>query len=530
MNRSCLNHSLIPGTSRLFSDYLYHFDRISGFYDWNPFDVESYACAAARIEFPADRRRTIVEALREQNPDAQNLSFLESPRGVAVVTGQQVGLFGGPAYTIFKAVTAARLAKQLNEEGIPAVPIFWLATEDHDIAEVDHAWTFDRSVTPVKLQATARSFGGPAGKAVLERVPLEELSKTLDGFAYKGEVLAMVERAYRPDNTLGEGFLELVRELLKPFGLIFLDPLHASFRRIVAPFLAETASLTPDIMRAVLDRNRELEQAGYHAQVFADAETSPIFLLDGKQRVPLKLRDGQFTNKHKSYTAEYLRQRAIDISPNALLRPVMQDFALPTVAYVGGPAEVAYMAQCQPVYHELLGRMPVIVPRNGFTLLDDHTVKMLDRYHLAIIDILDHPERVQSRIARHLVPADIGQRLENTKSAISSVLQDAERALSAFDPTLQASLAKSGTKIRYQLDKIAAKTARETFRRDEQAAAAARRLSNAIYPHEHLQERMYTILPFLAQHGLQLIPQLFRAAQLHCPDHMVRIVSELPLQ
>src|SRR6185312_3276714 len=178
------------------------------------------------------------------------------------------------------------------------------------------------------------------------------------------------------------------------------------------------------------DRNRELEQAGYHAQVFADAETSPIFLLDGKQRVPLKLRDGQFTNKHKSYTAEYLRQRAIDISPNALLRPVMQDFALPTVAYVGGPAEVAYMAQCQPVYHELLGRMPVIVPRNGFTLLDDHTVKMLDRYHLAIIDILDHPERVQSRIARHLVPADIGQRLENTKSAISSVLQDAERALS----------------------------------------------------------------------------------------------------
>jgi bacillithiol biosynthesis cysteine-adding enzyme BshC len=527
MNKSCLNHTLIPGTSRLFSDYLYHFDRVKGFYDWNPFESESYACAAARIQFPQERRRAIVEALREQNPHARNLSLLEDPRGVAVVTGQQVGLFGGPAYTIFKAVTAARLAEQLNREGIPAVPIFWLATEDHDIAEVNHGWTFDRSVTPVKLEAATRSAGGPAGKAILEEVPLGELSKTLDGFAYKSEVLAAVERAYRPGATLGEAFLQFVRELLEPLGLIFLDPLSASFRKIVAPLLAETASRAPDIMGAVLQRGRELERAGYHAQVFADAETSPIFLLDGDQRVTLRLRDGQFANKHKSYTAEYLADRAVDISPNALLRPIMQDFALPTVAYVGGPAEVAYMAQCQPVYHELLGRMPVIVPRNGFTLLDDHTLRLLDRYHLDAADVLDHRETVQSRIARQLVPADVSQRLAKMKSAISAELQDGGSALSAFDPTLQASLAKSGAKIKYQLDKIAAKTAREIFRRDERAAEAARRLGNAIYPHEHLQERMYTILPFLAQHGLQLIPKLFRAAQLHCPDHMVRIVSEL---
>lgn len=529
MNKSCLNQRLIPGTSRLFSDYLYHFDRISGFYDWSPFDTKSYACAADRIQFPAERRRAIVNALREQNPDAENLSLLENARGVAVVTGQQVGLFGGPAYTIYKAVTAARLAEQLNSEGIPAVPVFWLATEDHDIAEVNHAWTFDRSVTPMKLEAVARSADGPAGRAVLEQVPLEQLSKTLDGFAYKDEVLAVVERAYRPGVTLGEGFLQLVRELLAPLGLVFLEPLNKSFREIVAPFLAEAAKRTPDIMRAVLERSGELERAGYHAQVFADAETSPLFLLDGGQRVTLKLRDGQFTNKHKSYTAEDLQSRAADISPNALLRPLMQDFALPTVAYVGGPAEVAYMAQCQPLYHELLGRMPVIVPRNGFTLMDDHMVRLLNRYHLDIVDILDHPEKVQARIARQLVPADITHCLEKMKSAISAELQDTGRALATFDPTLQTSLAKSGAKIQYQLSKITAKTARETFRRDERAADAARRLCNAIYPHEHLQERMYTILPFLAQHGLQLIPQLFWAAQLHCPDHMVRPISELPL-
>jgi bacillithiol biosynthesis cysteine-adding enzyme BshC len=527
MNKSCLNHTLIPGTSRLFIDYLYHFDRVRGFYDWSPFETESYACAAARIQFPPERRRALVEALREQNPKAEKISLLEDPRGVAVVTGQQVGLFGGPAYTIFKAITAVRLAEQLNSEGIPALPIFWLATEDHDIAEVNHAWTFDRSVTPVRLEAVTRSAGGPAGRAVLEQAPLDQLSKTLDGFAYKDEVLALIERAYRPGATLGEGFLQFIHELLEPLGLIFLDPLKASFRNLAAPFLSEVAKRAPDIVRAVIERSRELERAGYHAQVFAEAETSPIFLLDGEHRVTLKLRDGQFTNKHQSYTAQDLQRRAADISPNALLRPVMQDFTLPTVAYVGGPAEVAYMAQCQPVYHQLLGRMPVIVPRNGFTLLDDRTARLLNRYRLYVGDVLDSREKLQSRLARHLVPADISQRLAKMKNEISAELQDTGNALSAFDPTLQASLAKSGAKIQHQLDKIAAKTAREIFRRDKQAADAARRLSNLIYPHEHLQERTYTILPFLAEHGLQLIPKLFGAAQLHCPDHMVRVVSEL---
>lgn len=527
MNPSCLKQTLIPGTSKLFADYLYNFDQVSRYYDWDPFCHDSFARAAAQIEFPAERRRALVEALRCQNGHAPNLELLNGSKTVAVVTGQQVGLFSGPAYTIFKAITAARLAQALTQKGIPAVPIFWISTEDHDLAEVDHAWVFDAEYTPAKLTANVKPTAGPAGKVVLESAPFDQLEKSFDGFAFKDGAIAMTRRAYGPGVTLGAAFLTLLRELLQPLGLIFVDPLDAKFREIAAPFLVDAIEKAPRIMDSVRERSAELERAGYHAQVFVDSETSPVFLLDRERRVGLKLKGGQFASKQTTYSIEQLASRALDISPNALLRPVMQDFTLPTVAYVGGPSEIAYMAQCQVVYRHLLGRMPVIVPRNGFTLLDDRTVKLLNRYNLQVTDVLSHPDELRRRIAGRLVPATVEASLSQAQVRVAAELAHVEGVLSDFDPSLKAALHKSGAKIRYQLEKIVTKTKMEAFRRDQQAARAANRLANALYPHQHLQERVYTILPFVAQYGPELIPRLFRAAQLTCPDHMVRAVSDL---
>jgi bacillithiol synthase len=527
MNPSCLKQTLMSGTSRLFGDYLYNFDRVRGYYAWDPFCHDSFRRAAAEISYPAEKRKALVEALQHQNPNLSSLELLSAPKTVAVVTGQQVGLFSGPAYTIFKAVTAARLAQQLTQEGIPAVPIFWVSTEDHDLDEVDHAWVFDAEYSPAKLSAGVKPTAGPVGKVLLDKVPFDQLEKSFEGFAYKDAVLAMVRRAYEPGRTLGLAFLRLLRELLEPLGLIFVDPLDSKFREIAAPFLADVVEKAPQIMDSVRQRSLELERAGYHAQVFVDSETSPIFLLDQERRVGLKLRDGQFVDRQTTYSTEQLSARALDISPSALLRPVMQDFMLPTVAYVGGPAEIAYMAQCQVVYRDLLGRMPVIVPRNGFTLVDDHTTKLLNRYKLQVSDVFCHPDELRRRIANRLVPATVAESLSRAQTHIAAELSNVENVLSDFDPSLTAALQKSAAKIQYQLEKIATKTATETIRRDEQAARAANRLANALYPNQHLQERVYSILPFVAQHGPELIPRLFRAAQLACPDHMVRSISDL---
>src|SRR5712671_4836026 len=180
METACLRHTEIPHTSRLFSDFQYHFDRVSRFYAHNPFDPSSYDAAVRQIAFPADRRERLVAALRAKNGDGPALDLLARPETVAVVTGQQVGLFSGPAYTVYKAVTAARLAAQLNSQGIPAVPVFWLATEDHDFAEVNHTFVFvaGHRTIPLGLPG-AGAPERPVGRIRIADPPVKELRAAL---------------------------------------------------------------------------------------------------------------------------------------------------------------------------------------------------------------------------------------------------------------------------------------------------------------------------------------------------------------
>src|SRR5215471_9383885 len=183
MEPSCIRHTELPGTSRLFADFSYHFERVARFYRHNPHDPEAFAAAAREIDFPDNRRAALVEALKAQNGASESLSKLAQPGTVAVVTGQQVGLFGGPAYTIYKALTAVRVALDLSKQGIPAVPVFWLASEDHDFAEVSLTWVFDGSLSPVRLQVNpspeAADRPRPVGGITLPAPPTTELRQSL---------------------------------------------------------------------------------------------------------------------------------------------------------------------------------------------------------------------------------------------------------------------------------------------------------------------------------------------------------------
>src|SRR5215468_7526344 len=176
MEPSCIRHTELPGTSRLFADFSYHFERVARFYGHNPHDPEAFAAATREIDYPDNRRAALVEALKAQNGDSEALSKLAQPGTVAVVTGQQVGLFGGPAYTIYKALTAVRVARNLSAQGVPAVPVFWLASEDHDFPEVSLTWTFDAAHRPVRLQveapAEAKGRSRPVGGIALAQTPL----------------------------------------------------------------------------------------------------------------------------------------------------------------------------------------------------------------------------------------------------------------------------------------------------------------------------------------------------------------------
>src|SRR5580692_5405647 len=212
MHCSCIRQTALPNTSRLMADVLYHPDRTAAFYRHPLRDLASFQDAAAEIQFPEDRRAALIAALRVQNAPGDSLERLARPGTVAVVTGQQVGLFSGPAYTIYKALHAVRLAEWLTGNGIPAAPVFWLATEDHDFAEVNHVWVFNENHQPVKLEMQQATGARPVGEVELAAPPVGQLREALLNLPYADDVVALVEEAYRPGQTMGGAFGALLRK------------------------------------------------------------------------------------------------------------------------------------------------------------------------------------------------------------------------------------------------------------------------------------------------------------------------------
>lgn len=525
METACLRHTEIPHTSRLFSDFQYHFDRVARFYAHRPGDAASYAEVARQMNYPADRRAALVAALRARNGDHPALELLARPGTMAVVTGQQVGLFSGPAYTVYKALTAGRLAAQLNSQGIPAVPVFWLATEDHDFAEVNHSFVFDSAHRPIALSVNGTTNGErPVGGIEIAAPPLDGLRAALATFPGGEAVIEQVEQSYQPGITFGAAFQALLEKLLGKHRLLFVDPLDESVRRLAAPLLRDALRDGDPLQKKLLDRNKDLESSGYHAQVHVEAKTSLAFLLEKGKRITLRRQNGDYASKDRRYSAAELADKAEHLSPNALLRPVVQDYVLPTVAYVGGPAELAYMAQSQVIYEDLLGRMPVMIARSAFTLLDARSTKLMDRYGLALPQLFHSEEAVREIIAQKLVPPVIAREFEATRRATAESLQKLRDDLVSFDATLAAAADQSRAKILYQLSKIERKTAREALRRNQRAAEEASYLSGLVFPEKHLQERLYSILPFLAKHGMSLMDTLYEHIHLDCPDHKLLVV------
>jgi bacillithiol biosynthesis cysteine-adding enzyme BshC len=524
MHCSCVRHTELPHTSALFADVLYHPDRTAHFYQHPYRELTSFQEAAAQIQLPDDRRAALVAALREQNPGSPSLEKLAQPGTVAVVTGQQVGLFSGPSYTMYKVLHAVRLAEWLSANGIPAVPIFWLATEDHDFAEVNHVWVFDAEHRPVKLEMRRSPSAQPVGGIALAAPPVIELRSALHGMPYGEEVADLVEETYRPGSTMGKAFGELLRKLLARFDVLQVDPIQPAFRKLAAPLLRAAVEAAPELTDAVLERNRELAAAGYHAQVHVEPQTSFVFLLENGKRLTLRRHGNEYVLNGRRFTTQELADRAESLSPNAILRPVTQDSMLPTVAYIGGPAETAYLAQSAAIYDRLLGRMPVAVPRTGFTILDQRTEKLMDRYGLRMQDLFHGEEPLRDRIASRLVPQSVAKAMADTTQTLDASFAQLRAELEGFDPTLAKAADHSLRKMRYQLEKIGRKTGHEALRRNDRAARDASSIYGLIYPEKHLQERLYSFLPLLATHGLDLTDAVYEAIQLDCPDHRVMVV------
>ena len=528
LQRVCLKQTQMPGSTALFTDYLYQFDRVTPFYQHPP-SAEAILQAAKQATLPDEHRHDLVAALREQNREAgkataANLNLLDGPDTVVIATGQQVGIYTGPVFTLYKALTALRHAQWLREKGQPAVAVFWLATEDHDLEEVDHTWVQDAKDRPTRLTAKARhTKNQPVGEVTLEQTALDELRGHLDGLPFGEEAIALAERAFSPKVSMRDAFRRLLDSLVPDDGLIFLDPMDPAIRELAAPLFDKALARAQELNEALIERGKVLEETGYHAQVHVTPETSLLFRIEDGRRIALKRTPDGYEGRGRTYSDDDMRRTLAAepqrFSPNALLRPVTQDFLLPTAAYVAGPAEIAYLAQAEVIYSKLLGRMPVVLPRVSLTVVDGRAERLLERYQLAPTDCFQAEEDLRAKIAQRLVPASLDQRLAESQNQIEKAISDAQEELAAFDPTLGQALDNAAKKILYQFGKVRSKAEREGFRRDARAQGDATYLAHLVWPERRPQERLYSVLSFYARYGPSFVDSVRATVQPDCHDH-----------
>ena len=538
----------IPRTTPLFNDFLYNYPKVARFYANYGRSVEPLADHARRVGSQSFDRKRVPDALERINrrvgsPELtfKHIEMLRNPGTVAIVTGQQAGLFTGPLYTIHKALTVIKLAACLREQDVAAVPVFWVASEDHDYEEVNHCRVVDTEghLNRIQYDASGHKPDEPVGRVAL----CEGISQTIDQLIAQlppSEFVPMLEADLRESYAEGVGFADafsrLMARLFREYGVVLLDPLDEQLKQVAAPLYSEAIKKSTDIAQALVDRSRELEQAGYHAQIKVSEDMVPLFIMDDGRRAALTQQDGRFVVKgsDRSFSSEELIELAGRcpgcFSPNVTLRPVVQDYMLPTAAYIGGPAEIAYFAQLRVVYQMLNRQEPCVLPRASFTIVEGRHQKTMKKYGLQLSDFFEGLHPAVAKVVEHGPDRDTAIAFTETERVIDEYLDKLGVALRRTDASLSDPLKRAREKISYQLEHLRTRFIHSSAHREETTYRQVERASTTLYPDKNLQERELNIYYFISRYGPTLIRELYEAAELGFSNHKLVYVGGVASQ
>jgi bacillithiol biosynthesis cysteine-adding enzyme BshC len=473
----------------------------------------------------------LVKLIAAQNTAGSAQKSLEALAAGAgtVVTGQQVTLLGGPLYTPYKMATSVARARKARS---PHVPIFWLATEDHDFAEISQVEFPLRRETEKLIYASVPDAPRPVGGIVLDDsiIPLVERAVQLMG---PGEAADALAEAYKPGRTLAEAFAGFYSKMFAAQGLLVLDASGRDFHRLGAPVLRAGIEQADELHAALLERNRALEAAGYHAQVAVIDQSSLLFLIDDKTgaRVALKRTaktaaepDGLWHAGSRAYsTAELLGILETEperISPSALLRPVFQDYLLSTSLVVGGAAEIAYFAQSAVLYEKILGRQTSATGRFSATLIEPAVGELMRKHNLPLERIFDESaESLSMMLAERAMPIEGRRRLIEAGKALDMELAALVDWLRTQDEGLGKSAETAANKMQYQMSRL--RQMAETFQLQKESSLTkhAQTIALAIYPGGVMQERVHAAAIYFGRYGVDLAEKLCGLAEKDCPGH-----------
>ena len=537
-----VNFSDIPGHQNLFLDYLYDFENVSSFYKHNFRNRENYMNIFKEIS-SSDKapREKLVHLINEQysgfslsNKTEQNIKLLENEKTLAVVTGQQLGMLGGPMYTFYKIFTAIKLAKHLSEryDDYNFVPVFWLESDDHDVEEVSSIKIINDNNNIVTVKYGDKSEDEESNTGSVGYIKFDEsintffesLGSNLRTTEFKEEIVNNLRSFYKEGTSFKEAFKKLIYSIFDRYGLIIFDPQGAGVKSLLKPIFKKEISDFRTHTQELVHVSAKLEEV-YHAQV----KIRPInlFFSTDDGRYLIEPGDNIFKLKRKRIRFTYeeimnlIEEQPEKFSPNVLLRPICQDYILPTAFYVGGPSEIAYFAQVMPLYGIYNIAAPVIYPRSSLTVMEKNVSSLLEKYNLNIHDVFINTNKLKDKVLSDISENSLDDIFEKTKTDIALAMDLLKEKLFEFDKTVSDSSTKYRQKIISYVDELRTKANDAQKKKYESTLRQLDKLSAALYPNNNLQEREINFIYFAHKYGLNIIDKFYEELEINKFEHQV---------
>jgi bacillithiol synthase len=539
-----INFNEIPSNQKIFLDYLYEPQNVSSFYDFNYSNKEEYlnkfkSIKESRTRHMPDRSKLnsiISNQYKELNPSektSNNINMLKDGKTLAVVTGQQLGIIGGPLYTFYKIITAIKLSNYLSEryDEYNFIPIFWLEGDDHDFNEVRSINVIDEnnevavinyddgvsdeedrgSVGQIKINESINNF-------------FEDLSKKLRDTEFKGDLLDKLKDFYKPGKSFKDAFKELIFWFFDAYGLVIFDPQNPEFKTLLKPVFKKEINDFRLHTEKLVNVSAKLEEI-YHAQV----KVHPVnmFYSNDEGRFLIEPVESEFRlkRKRKKFTHEEILENIEaspqNFSPNVLLRPICQDFILPTAFYIAGPSEIAYFAQVTPLYKMFEIESPIIYPRASLTIVEKNISSVLSKYELEVQDVFTDPEKLKTKIVKSISKVTLDEIFKDSSNKIEIAFDQLKEKLFEFDKTISDASSKYKQKIFNDLENLKGKALEAQKKKHETTLRQIDKVINSLYPHSNLQERELNFIYFAHKYGLDIFKHIFNELEINKFKHQV---------
>ncbi len=536
-----ISFSDIPGNHNLFLDYLYEFENVKDFYKTDFRDKEEYLNIFKKISDSHNHsRETLAAVLKDQyagfNPSAKtqkNISSLNEKKTLAVVTGQQLGILGGPLYTFYKIITAIKLASFLSEryDEYYFVPIFWLEGDDHDFNEVREINLVNDSNEIINIaydkELIDEDNKGSVGTLQFnESLDLfyQELEKNLRTTEFTAPLLEKIKSFYKTGNTFKTAFKELIFWIFDQYGLVIFDPQDSKIKDLLKPIFKKEISDFRIHTEKLVKISAKLEEV-YHAQV----KIRPINLFysneEGRYLIEPVENEFRLKRKRKKFSLEELvsliESEPANFSPNVLLRPICQDYILPTSFYVGGPSEISYFAQVMPLYDFYNIESPIIYPRSSATVIEKNLSPIIEKFDIDLNELFHDPEKLKLKVMDSISKTSVDEIFNEASYKIENVLDQLKERLFEFDKTMSDAGSKYKQRIFHDLEILKEKTIDAQKRKYETTLRQIDKVVNVILPNSTLQERQINFIYFANKYRTDILKNIFEELSINKFEHQI---------